>query len=265
MQHNNKCVIPPPPPPIQWSSALAPTIMTYSMKPIQPNYIVPPPPPPPPPPPLPPPPPPPPPSFQQFSSKEFNSVLQSYPTLQNYGSLSKEYPVPESTKNISYEVTNSCSKADTTLPLQGSGLAKHDSPQVHTFETPTFENVSPTIEGGQSWTGASEDEIIEGVATTKHEQKKKPVDKHDKTRGLTLLREKVIELVREILKPKWREGIITKEAFKIIAKKAVDKVLGTVKPPLIPNTVEKVATYMTAARPKILKLVQGYVDKYARD
>jgi UDP-N-acetylglucosamine:LPS N-acetylglucosamine transferase len=141
-------------------------------------------------------------------------------------------------------------------------MTKYDLSQLHNFETPTLENMSPVVEGGQSWIGGG-DEISEGVATTKYEHKKKNnKNENSKTRGLTLLRAKVVEYVREILKPKWKEGIITKEAFKIISKKAVDKVIGTVKPPLIPNTVEKVATYMNAARSKILKLVQVIIDLY---
>ncbi len=75
-------------------------------------------------------------------------------------------------------------------------------------------------------------------------------------RGLTLVRAAVTEYVKDVLKPTWREGHMSKEAFKTIAKRAVDKVLGALQPHQIPKTAEKVDTYMSCSRPKILKLVQ---------
>ena len=212
---------------------------------LQENYVVP-----------PPPPPPPPPSLKQFQLKDDN-ILKLYPSSQNYDLLSKQYIESKPITNCSYEVTNSFSKVNTMQPSKELEMTKHDVSQIHKFETPTFEDVSPIVEGGQSWTEVSGNEIIEGIANTKHRHKKKiNKEDHSKTRGLTPLRVKVAEYVRELLKPKWREGMMTKEAFKTITKKAVDKVIGTVKPPHVPNTPEKVATYMTAARSKIFKLVQ---------
>ncbi len=74
--------------------------------------------------------------------------------------------------------------------------------------------------------------------------------------GLTLVRAAVTEYVKDVLKPTWREGHMSKEAFKTIAKKAVDKVLGALQPHQIPKTPEKVDNYMASSRPKIHKLVQ---------
>jgi hypothetical protein len=75
-------------------------------------------------------------------------------------------------------------------------------------------------------------------------------------RGLTLVRAAVTEYVKDVLKPTWREGHMSKEAFKTIAKKAVDKVLGALQPHQIPKTPEKVDNYMASSQPKIHKLVQ---------
>lgn len=222
---------------------------------LQQNYIIPPPPPPPPPPPLPPAP-----SFENFHPKEYNNNLPLYPSPQTYGSLQKQYIDPKIVTNFPYELMNTYSKAEiTALPLQGLNTTTDDLSQLHNYEIPTFENVSPTVARGQSWIEVGGDETIEDT-TTKPGQKKINTECHPKTRGLTLLRAKVAEYVKEILKPKWREGTMSKEAFKTVTKKTVDKVIGTVKPPHVPNTDEKVASYMMLARPKILKLVQVVIN-----
>ncbi|KAL0305716.1 UNVERIFIED_CONTAM: protein FRIGIDA-ESSENTIAL 1 [Sesamum radiatum] len=40
----------------------------------------------------------------------------------------------------------------------------------------------------------------------------------------------LIEFVKELVKPTWREGLMSKDAHKLIVKKAVDKVLSTLQP-----------------------------------
>lgn len=204
------------------------------------------------------PPPPPPPSLESILSKNYNT-FQSYLPTQIYSSFQKPYIESESFANQSYEVTNLQPTTITTLPSEELQKPKHDILRPYTVETPSFENVSPIGEGGQSWTWTKEDEITKGVATrtSKHDQKKKiQKDGHSKIRGLSLLRKSIGGYAKELLKPKWREGVMTKEAFKTIIKKTVEKVIGTVKPDHIPNDEEKVASYMNFARPKIIKLVQ---------
>lgn len=141
------------------------------------------------------------------------------------------------------------------LPQQGPAAPpQQDNPSVAGLE-----NVSPAPEGPQSWSpGGGETNKSEKRADKKSKRDKDyKSDKEDhKVRGLTLLRTAVAEHVKETLKPTWREGQMSKEAFKTIAKKAVDKVLSAIKPQHVPNTEEKVATYMVNARPKIAKLVQ---------
>ncbi|KAI5057734.1 hypothetical protein GOP47_0027749 [Adiantum capillus-veneris] len=44
---------------------------------------------------------------------------------------------------------------------------------------------------------------------------------------LRLLKSALADYVKEILKPAWKEGTMSKEAFKSIVKKVVDKVIGT--------------------------------------
>jgi len=146
-----------------------------------------------------------------------------------------------------------------------------------------LENVSPATDENQNWnsgpvtsekesgpTGDTKDRDhnqLQSAKNDKEEHSRVGRDKEGRVkegRGLTLVRAAVTEYVKDVLKPTWREGHMSKEAFKTIAKKAVDKVLGALQPHQIPKTPEKVDTYMTSSRPKILKLVQGYVDKYVK-
>ncbi|KAK1577506.1 hypothetical protein Q3G72_022344 [Acer saccharum] len=71
-------------------------------------------------------------------------------------------------------------------------------------------------------------------------------------------------LVKELLKPAWSEGHLSKDAYKTIVKKAVDKVLSTLQPHQIPTTIESAKQYLYSSQPKIAKLVEGYADKYGK-
>lgn len=74
----------------------------------------------------------------------------------------------------------------------------------------------------------------------------------------------LIEFVKDILKPKWKEGQLSKEAHKTIVKKVVEKVSGSLQGPNVPQTQEKVDLYLLASKPKLSKLVQAYVEKFVK-
>lgn len=80
------------------------------------------------------------------------------------------------------------------------------------------------------------------------------------------LRQAITEFVKEVMKPAWRSQKLTREAFKNIAKKTVDKVLSTAQqsaggPPL--DSREGIMGFMTGGRlEKIRRLVEGYLSKY---
>ncbi|KAL0542802.1 hypothetical protein IC582_017880 [Cucumis melo] len=77
-------------------------------------------------------------------------------------------------------------------------------------------------------------------------------------------RSALIELVKEILKPKWREGHLKKDVHNTVVKKTFDKVLGALQSHQVPTTAESVKQYLSSSRPKIEKLVEGYVSKYGK-
>lgn len=63
------------------------------------------------------------------------------------------------------------------------------------------------------------------------------------------------DFVKELLKPKWKESQINKETYKTIVKKVVDKVTGTQKGN-IPQSQEKIESFLSSAKPKLSKLVE---------
>lgn len=74
----------------------------------------------------------------------------------------------------------------------------------------------------------------------------------------------LVEFVKDLLKPAWKEGQISKEAYKNIVKKAVDKVTSTMQGTNIPQTQEKIEQYLSSSKPKLSKLVQAYVEKFQK-
>ncbi|XWS19627.1 hypothetical protein CRYUN_Cryun31cG0031900 [Craigia yunnanensis] len=74
----------------------------------------------------------------------------------------------------------------------------------------------------------------------------------------------LVDLIKELLKPTWREGHLSKDAHNTIVKKAVDKVLGTIQPHQTPITFESVKQYLSSSQPKIARLVEAYIDKYGK-
>ncbi|XP_059077312.1 uncharacterized protein LOC131057751 isoform X2 [Cryptomeria japonica] len=123
-----------------------------------------------------------------------------------------------------------------------------------------LENGSPAREG-KNWspgaTGAAD--IDTDQAHVQDESKKSK-----EIRIVKQFRSVLAEFVKDVLKPTWREGHMSKEAFKTIVKKVVDKVAGSLQIHQIPKTQERIDQYLASSRPKLTKLVQGYVDKYVK-
>ncbi|CAH8313403.1 unnamed protein product [Eruca vesicaria subsp. sativa] len=89
------------------------------------------------------------------------------------------------------------------------------------------------------------------------ENKKKEKD----PKGMKAFKFALVEIVKELLKPAWKEGGMNKDAYKNIVKKAVDKVTGAIQTGNIPQTQEKIDHYLSASKPKLTKLVQAYISK----
>ncbi|KAJ4966228.1 hypothetical protein NE237_018077 [Protea cynaroides] len=83
-------------------------------------------------------------------------------------------------------------------------------------------------------------------------------------KGMRMFKFALVECVKEILKPTWKEGQMSKEAHKTIVKKVIDKVTGTIQAAHIPQTQDKIDHYLSYSKPKLTKLVQAYVEKYLK-
>ncbi|CAL9078197.1 unnamed protein product [Musa acuminata var. zebrina] len=74
----------------------------------------------------------------------------------------------------------------------------------------------------------------------------------------------LVDFLKELLKPVWKEGHLSKDAHKMIVKKASEKVLSALQPHQIPSDTESINHYLSISKPKLLKLVEGYVNKYSK-
>lgn len=74
----------------------------------------------------------------------------------------------------------------------------------------------------------------------------------------------LIDFIKELVRPAWLEGRMSKDAHKMVVKKAVEKVLSTVQPHQTPSTEEAIQHYLSISEPKMAKLVEAYVVKYGK-
>lgn len=85
--------------------------------------------------------------------------------------------------------------------------------------------------------------------------------KSKEVKGSRAFKFALVEFVKDLLKPTWKDGQINKDAYKTIVKKVVDKVTSTMQGANIPQTQEKIDHYLSFSKPKLTKLVQAYVEK----
>ncbi|XP_059299846.1 uncharacterized protein LOC132052360 [Lycium ferocissimum] len=124
-------------------------------------------------------------------------------------------------------------------------------------EVGAVENGSPSDSSDEEDVPAGEIEMEQVKASG---EKKKSKD----SRSMRLFKISVANFVKELLKPSWRQGNMSKEVFKTIVKKTVDKVSGAMKSHQIPKSKAKIDHYIDSSQRKLTKLVMGYVDKYVK-
>ncbi|XP_043703999.1 uncharacterized protein LOC122654087 isoform X2 [Telopea speciosissima] len=135
-----------------------------------------------------------------------------------------------------------------------------------TAEVDAVESGSPQPGDGKNWSPGSQNvatgdvEIDQVRSPGKSGKSKKSKD----SRSMKLFKSAIADFVKEVLKPSWRQGNMSKEAFKTIVKKTVDKVSGAMKSHQIPKSQAKINQYVESSQRKLTKLVMGYVDKYVK-
>ncbi|KAG2317637.1 hypothetical protein Bca4012_068543 [Brassica carinata] len=101
------------------------------------------------------------------------------------------------------------------------------------------------------------DEDDDDDGSDEEEDKKEMKD----TKGMRTFKFALVEVVKELLKPAWKEGKMKKDGYKNIVKKVVEKVTGSMQSGSIPTTQEKIDHYLSTSKPKLTKLVQAYISK----
>ncbi|XP_050231872.1 zinc finger CCCH domain-containing protein 38 [Mercurialis annua] len=110
-------------------------------------------------------------------------------------------------------------------------------------------------------TGQENDNPENTDGDEKNDEGKKGKD----AKGIRTFKFALVEFVKDLLKPAWKEGQMGKDVYKNIVKKVVDKVTSTMQGASIPQTQEKIQQYLSFSKPKLTKLVQAYVEKLQKD
>lgn len=76
------------------------------------------------------------------------------------------------------------------------------------------------------------------------------------SKTLRQFRVALIEFTKELLKPAWRVGKMSKDVHNLIVKKTVTKVLTSLHSNQVPSTPDSVQQYLSGSQPKITKLLE---------
>ncbi|GAB2251740.1 hypothetical protein Droror1_Dr00004587 [Drosera rotundifolia] len=120
------------------------------------------------------------------------------------------------------------------------------------------------VENGSACNPNEEADASAGENEIDQEKSKDKGDRNNDSRSMKLFRAELADFVKEVLKPSWREGSMSKEAFKTIVRKTVDKVATSMKNKRVPKSKEKIIQYIDSSHRKLTQLVEGYVNKYAK-
>jgi hypothetical protein len=113
----------------------------------------------------------------------------------------------------------------------------------HETLTPNSDNENPKVENN----------VHEGDNTRKKSREKSK--ERDSSRSMKLFKVVLTKFVKDLLKPSWRQGNMSKEAFKTIVKRVVDKVSNSMEGRRIPKSRAKIDKYIDSSQQKLTKLV----------
>ncbi|KAF5194295.1 Zinc finger ccch domain-containing protein [Thalictrum thalictroides] len=195
--------------------------------------------------------------------------------------------------------SSSMESSQVSVPLPGilEMPVKPNSTADHESQTPVQSSVLSSVAGGANGIDPSENDNKEKMGDHQsNELNQSETDKNDKaidcivkeqetapsgeangdggidedakkskdTKGMRMFKFALVEFVKEILKPTWKEGQLSKDAHKAVVKKVIDKVTGSVQEDHIPQTQEKIDQYLAYSKTKLTKLVEAYVERYLK-
>lgn len=118
------------------------------------------------------------------------------------------------------------------------------------------ENESPPLLDKDWSPGIPFDEGEINVGEIEIDQVRSPGKKRNRdSRSMRLFKIALADFAKEVLKPSWRQGNLSKEAFKTIVKKTVDKVAGAVPSHHVPKSQSRINQYVESSQRKLTKLV----------
>ncbi|XP_073295485.1 uncharacterized protein [Primulina huaijiensis] len=146
---------------------------------------------------------------------------------------------------------------------EGAVVSANYSPEIEEFGETADAEVGAVVNGSPGNPHVSAEMNVGEIEITQVKESGKHKKGKD-SRSMKLFKVSIANFVKEFLKPSWRQGSMSKEAFKTIVKKTVDKVSSAMKSHKIPKSQAKINHYIDSSRGKLTKLIMGYVDKYVK-
>ncbi|KAI3686551.1 hypothetical protein L1987_80230 [Smallanthus sonchifolius] len=206
-------------------------------------------------------------TFDQPLSAKFSSGVLN----QNYGTSANQNHTPDEGQMRNNAHNPPMSGGDQYDPLfdsidRSSNSFKKGDAIAASEENDEFGETADAEVGAVENDSSSPSSPIDlpGMATGEVEIDQVKNKKSKDSRSMKLFKIALADFVKEVLKPSWRQGNMSKEAFKTIVKKTVDKVSGAMKKHHIPKSQAKINHYIDSSQRKLTKLVMGYVDKYVK-
>lgn len=190
-----------------------------------------------------------------FDSIELSS--NSFRTSDNYQKRETSIMLSLSGSNKPLNLVENTKQREAGAVVLSTSPDNDEYGETADAEVGAVENGSPSDPTDEPNTAAGEIEIDQDKTQEKN-------NKGKDSRSMKLFKVALADFVKEVLKPSWRQGNMSKEAFKTIVKKTVDKVSGAMKSHQVPKSQAKINHYIDSSQRKLTKLVMGYVDKYVK-
>lgn len=165
-----------------------------------------------------------------------------------------------SPKNINPPVKGTPHDIDIDNASERHSVASHDkdtsSNKVNVEKGNEHMHMSHVYNGDTTEASEANDGPTKREIKETSEAKGDEVVMQRESKALRHFRGALIEFVKEIVKPAWREGNLSKDAHKVVVKKVVDKVLSTLSSENIPSTEDATDFYLSSCQQKLVKLVE---------
>ena len=176
--------------------------------------------------------------------KEPNSAISDAGITSKLSSLHKSADVEDNSKQKGSSGAGHKSEVDEFGEVATDaevGVVENASPQPE-------KDWSPDLPVDMGNPAAGEIEIDQVLSPGKNKKSKE-------SRSMKLFKVALADFVKEVLKPSWRQGNMSKEAFKTIVKKTLEKVSGAMPSHQIPKSPAKINQYVESSQRKLTKLV----------